>query len=236
MVTPFRWGIAGFGWVARDYALPGILAAGGEVVAIADLAEPARAAARRRVPGVSVYPALAPMLADGGFDAIYIATPNDSHRAATEQALAAGKPVLCEKPMAATLADAEAMAAAARSSGLVYGTAFDQRFHPAHAAMRAAIAGGAIGTVTAIRIVYACWLPPEWRCGDALGNWRADPNTAGGGAMMDLAPHGLDLATYLLGEPLADAGLHLSVRREQHESQLPDGLQSEGVLQEADVK
>ncbi len=132
--------------------------------------------------------------------AVYVATPNHLHRAAVERAAAAGKPVLCEKPMAASLAEAEAMAATIRAAGIRYGTAFDQRHHPAHAAMRDAIAGGAIGTVTAIRITYACWVDAGW----TADNWRADPARAGGGAMMDLAPHGLDLVHALLGESVEE--------------------------------
>jgi 1,5-anhydro-D-fructose reductase (1,5-anhydro-D-mannitol-forming) len=102
--------------------------------------------------------------------------------------------VLCEKPMAATLADAEAMADAVRRARVPYGTAFDQRHHPAHAAIRDAIAAGAVGEVTAIRVAYACWVDAGW----APDNWRADPARAGGGALMDLAPHGLDLVDHLL--------------------------------------
>ena len=63
------------------------------------------------------------------------------------------------------------------------------------------VAEGRLGTVTAIRIVYACWLPANW-AGD---NWRIDPRRAGGGALIDLAPHGLDLAAYLLGERLVES-------------------------------
>ena len=111
-------------------------------------------------------------------------------------------PVLCEKPIAATLADAEAIAAAARRTGVLLGIAFDQRRHPAHRAIRAALAEGRIGTVTCVRIVYACWLGRDWMTG-AGANWRIEAGQAGGGAVMDLAPHGLDLVDALLGEPVA---------------------------------
>ncbi len=95
------------------------------------------------------------------------------------------------------------MVEACRRAGVRYATAFDQRFHAAHLAMARLISEGRLGTVTAARIVYACWLPADW--GAAGGdNWRIDPNRAGGGALMDLAPHGLDLITMLLGEPLVD--------------------------------
>ena len=193
-----NWGIVGFGWVARDYAAPGILAAGGRIAAVSDPSPAARDAAASL--GASPCSALPELLSQPGLDAIYVATPNHLHREAVEAAAAASKPVLCEKPMAATLADAEAMARVVKRAGVLYGTAFDQRHHPAHAAMRDAIAAGMLGRVTAVRIAYCCWVDACW----TADNWRADPARAGGGALMDLAPHGLDLVHFLTGEPLAD--------------------------------
>jgi predicted dehydrogenase len=197
------WGIAGYGWVARDYAAPAMLAAGHRVRAVCDTGAAARDAARARLdPPGGVHDSLAALLSDPAVQAIYVATPNHLHRAAVEAAAGAGKAVLCEKPMAATLADAEAMAACVDRAGILYGTAFDQRHHPAHAAMRDAIAEGLIGTPTTIRIAYACWLDAQWSVTGEGDNWRADPARAGGGALMDLAPHGLDLAQFLLDETL----------------------------------
>lgn len=209
--APLAWGVIGFGWVARDYAGPGIRAAGGHLAAVADPDPVARCAAGPT--GARAYTTAEALLGDPAVQAVYVATPNHLHRAAVEAAAAAGKPVLCEKPMAATLADAGAMAAAVARAGVAYGTAFDQRHHPAHAAVRKAIAAGAIGTVTAVRIVYACWLDAGW----APDNWRADPARAGGGALMDLAPHGLDLVQFLLGEPVEEIAA-LTQRRVQRYS------------------
>ncbi|MBB5692324.1 Gfo/Idh/MocA family protein [Muricoccus pecuniae] len=209
-----NWGIVGYGWVARDYAAPAILAAGHSLHAVCDPTPAAQAAARALAPAAAIHGELAPLLADPALDAIYVATPNHLHRAAVEAAAAAGKAVLCEKPMAATLADAEAMAASVARGGILYGTAFDQRHHPAHAAIREAVSGGLIGTPTAIRIAYACWLGPAWSVTGEGDNWRADPARAGGGALMDLAPHGLDLAEYLLGERIEEIAA-LTQRRVQ---------------------
>ena len=211
-----RWGIAGFGWVARDYMVPGIEAAGGRVVAVADPSPIAQASAESA--SIPAHDNVAAMLAGGEIDALYVATPNNAHLAPVRAAVAAGVPVLCEKPLAATLADAEAIAAAV-GDGL-YGTAFDQRHHPAHRAMADAIAAGEIGQPVAVRIVYACWVGPDW----APDNWRADPSAAGGGAVIDLALHGLDLAQMLVGEPLDR--LHIDLQRRIHDYPVDDG----GVL------
>ena len=212
------WGVLGFGWVARDFAAPAMLASGGRLAAVADPDPAARRAGEAR--GARAHADMADLLADPGVQAIYVATPNHLHRAGVEAAAAAHKPVLCEKPMAATLADAEAMEAAITRAGIPYGTAFDQRHHPAHVAMRQAIVAGAIGTVTAIRIVYACWVD----AGFAADNWRADPARAGGGAMMDLAPHGLDLIDHLVGEPVMEVAA--LTQRRVHSYAVDDG----GVL------
>ena len=156
-----------------------------------------RAAALLRVPA---HDDLTAFLATPGLGAVYVAAPNHAHRALVEAAAAAGLPVLCEKPMATSMADAQAMVDACANAGVRYATAFDQRFHAAHRTLARLVAEGRLGTVTAVRIVYACWLPADW-AGD---NWRIDPRRAGGGALFDLAPHGLDLAAYLLGEPLTE--------------------------------
>ena len=194
------WGILGFGWVAQDYMAPAIAAAGDRLVAIADPDERARAVAAEA--GVAAYADEADLLRDPAVEAVYVATPNHLHADAVERIAASGRAILCEKPMATTVPDAERMAEACRRSGVFYGTAFDQRHHPAHLAIRDAIAAGWIGRPAAVRIVYACWVGPDWSAGDARENWRIDAAKAGGGALIDLAPHGLDLVAFLLGEPL----------------------------------
>lgn len=218
MADAIGWGIVGFGWVAGDYVAPAIAAAGHRLVAVADPDPAARA--RARALGASSYMDAAELAADPAVEAVYVATPNHLHRAGVEAAAAGGKAVLCEKPMARTLAEARAMVAACRRAGVLYGTAFDQRHHPAHAAMRDAIAAGRIGVTTAIRIVYACWVGPDWSQA-GRENWRTDGAKAGGGALMDLAPHGLDLVEHLLGEPIVD--LHALTQRRVQDYRLDDG-------------
>jgi 1,5-anhydro-D-fructose reductase (1,5-anhydro-D-mannitol-forming) len=177
-----------------------------------------------------VHGSLDALLADPATDAIYVATPNHRHRDAVLAALDAGRPVLCEKPMAASLDDAGIIAAAAGRTGTLYGTAFDQRHHPAHAAIRDLLASGRIGTVTAIRIVYACWLGPDWQATGGAENWRVDPAAAGGGALMDLAPHGLDLVEFLLGEPVETVSA--AIQHRVHAYAVDDGAMILGRTQQ----
>jgi predicted dehydrogenase len=207
------WGIVGYGWVARDYMEPGIRAAGHRLVAVCDPHPDSRAAAERA--GARGHADLAGLIAEPEVEAVYVATPNHLHRGAVEALAASGKAILCEKPMAATLSDAEAITRAVESEKAFYGTAFDQRHHPAHRAIRAQIEAGRLGTVTTVRIVYACWLGRDWsEAGQP--NWRIDAAQAGGGALMDLAPHGLDLVDFLLGEPIADLAALTQTRAQDY--------------------
>ena len=198
MVT-LRWGIAGCGWVARDYVAPAIAASSnGDLVALHDISPASLARTAAVVPEALATTDLPRFLQE--VDAVYVASPNHAHRPLVEAAAAAGRAVLCEKPMATTMADARAMVAACERAGATYATAFDQRFHPAHMHLVSLLQGGAVGTVTAIRVAYCCWVGADFG-GD---NWRIDPARAGGGALMDLAPHGLDLSSFLLGERLVE--------------------------------
>ncbi|MGL5839909.1 MAG: Gfo/Idh/MocA family protein [Sphingorhabdus sp.] len=196
------WGIIGFGWVARDYMAPAIMQADGRIIGIADPSPQAHAAAAAL--GIPAYDRVERLLVDREIDAVYIATPNNLHRAAVDAAVRTQKAVLCEKPIAATLADARAIIETCARGRVHYGTAFDQRWHPAHHAMRQAIREGRIGKPTAVRIVYGCWLDAGFAPCEGHDNWRIDLARAGGGAAIDLAPHGIDLIEFLLGEPLVE--------------------------------
>jgi len=195
------WGIVGCGWVARDFVAPGIAASrNGRLAALFD---PDRSAMDRladslegRGEAPTRHASLGALLSDPSVDAVHVATPNDRHAPIVAACAEAGKHVLCEKPMATTLDDARRMVAASEGAGVTYATAFDQRFHAAHRRLRALVAEGALGEVTQARIHYACWLPADW----AADNWRAAAARAGGGALIDLAPHGIDLLEMLLDD------------------------------------
>ncbi len=151
-------------------------------------------AAACKLPPVEAFSDLSGFLAIPEIDAVYIATPNDTHRPLVERCAAAGKHVVCEKPMATTHRDALAMADACQKANIQYATAYDQRYHPLHQRLARMIRDGELGKVTQVRLHYACWLPEDW----SNDNWRVDHERAGGGAGIDLAPHGIDLISHLL--------------------------------------
>lgn len=213
------WAVIGCGWVARDYVVPAIRASrNGRLMVACD--RDAQALAALGGDGFQRTDRAEDAIANAGVDAVYIATPNDSHAAMAAAAAAAGKHVLCEKPMAHNSADARAMVADCAAAGVTLATAFDQRFHAAHLAVAGLVRQGRLGIVTQVRLHYACWLPRDW----SADNWRIDATRAGGGAVIDLAPHGLDLLETVLGERIEQ--LVCLTQRRVHDYAVEDG----GVL------
>ena len=188
-------GIVGLGWVARDYMLPALAAhPAARLAAVCSVGE---RDFEGLADGVARYRSLPELLAHAPrLDGVYVATPNHLHAEQAVALLEAGIPVLLEKPMAPTAAEAARIVAAAERAGAAYVTAYDQRHHPAHLRMRELIAEGRLGTLTQVRIDYACWVGGDW----SADNWRVDRARAGGGAVIDLAPHGLDLAETITGQ------------------------------------
>ncbi|CAL9638202.1 Inositol 2-dehydrogenase_D-chiro-inositol 3-dehydrogenase [Streptomyces sp. enrichment culture] len=136
-------------------------------------------------------------------DLVDICTPGDSHAEIALAALAAGKHVLCEKPLANSVAEAEAMVRAAEEAGergRLAMVGFNYRRVPATALARRMVAEGRVGTLRHVRVTYLQdWLvDPEFPL-----TWRLRREHAGSGSLGDLGAHIVDLAQYLAGERLA---------------------------------
>ncbi len=131
---------------------------------------------------------------DGGVDAVVVGTPNALHAPQAIALLDAGKHVLIEKPMATTVAEAEAMLRAARRSGHALMVAHCWRFHTDVIRLRDRIRSGELGEPVRTRGygVHAGWGP---------SGWFVDPALSGGGALMDMGVHAIDTARFLLGDP-----------------------------------
>jgi predicted dehydrogenase len=179
--------VIGVGWVVRELHLPALERTGvGEVVATADPSPGLRA----------TFSSHREMLARTRCDAVLIASPPALHREHALDALNAGLHVLLEKPMAAALEDAEAIREAARTAKRVCALGFNQRCHPAFMKLRGRIARGELGEVRSVRAVWST------NTGYSAREWLGRRGT-GGGALLDLGSHQLDLWRYLLGaDPL----------------------------------
>lgn len=136
------------------------------------------------------------LIASPDVDAVYIATPVDLHRPQTIAAAAAGKHVLVEKPMAMSVAECDEMIAACAEHDVRLGVAFYRPFYPVVQRMRELIEAGGIGQVLSVSAVTAT--PFAISSGDD-GYWRVIPEQGGGGALMDIGSHRLDLFLQLCG-------------------------------------
>lgn len=164
---------------------------------------------------------------DPEIDLIDISTPGATHAEIAVAASQAGKHVLCEKPLATTLQEAEAMAEAAKASGRAHGVMFNYRKVPAIAHAKRLIEEGAIGRVRQFRAAYL----QDWLADcDAEMSWRLDASKAGSGAHGDLGSHLTDLARFLVGEISAVCGMQTTFVQERP---LPDGGKGKVTVDDA---
>lgn len=137
------------------------------------------------------------VLADPDIDVVDVALPNGMHRPVVERALAAGKHVYCEKPLAGTVADARAIARAPRDDDARFGMVFQYRFIPAIVRARRLIDEGKIGRIFTYRAEY---LHTGYQNPERPLSWRMKKEEGGSGALGDLGSHVIDLVRYLVGE------------------------------------
>ncbi|MER7729145.1 Gfo/Idh/MocA family oxidoreductase [Streptomyces sp. NPDC096323] len=148
------------------------------------------------------------LIARDDIDVIDICTPGESHVEIAVAALDAGKHVLCEKPLANTVEEAEAMVAAAeRNPGRIAMTGFSYRRTPALSLAHSMIKDGRLGKIRHVRLTYLQdWLVDP----DFPLTWRLKRESAGSGALGDLGSHLVDLAQHLVGEVLAGVSAHMT--------------------------
>ena len=150
--------------------------------------------------GGKVYFSPEELLADPEIDAVSVCSANYAHASLTIAALEAGKHVLCEKPMATTEEDCEAMLAAAKKAGKRLMIAQNQRLAKAHTVAKELLADGLIGNVITFRTTFGHGGPETWSITPGKNTWFFDKKRAAMGAMADLGIHKTDLIRYLLGK------------------------------------
>ena len=212
-------GLLGYGWIGRAHAaaLNRLLATADELVALPRLHalcgrhEEAVGTAAQRLGFAGYYTDWRDLVADPEVQALVNGAQAYLHAEPSIAALKAGKHVLCEKPLGATLAEARAMLEVARGSGLVHMTGFNYRFVPAIRLARDLIKSGALGRIYLFRGHYL----QEFRRDPMFPAFGDRPEARGRGALNDIGSHLFDLARFLVGEIATVSGIartHISRR------------------------
>jgi len=170
----------------------------------------ARAAEMAQKYGGKAYDSYQALLANPEIDAVSVCTANASHAEITIAALKAGKHVLCEKPMAATLQECEAMVQAARESGRFLMLGHNQRLAKAHVKARQLIEQGIIGDIISFRTTFGHGGPETWSIDPGQDVWFFDKERAAMGVMGDLGIHKTDLIHFLTGQTIVETTAHFS--------------------------
>ncbi len=150
--------------------------------------------------GGKAYRSYDEVLADSAVDAIIVTTNNATHADMTVRALESGKHVLCEKPLAVSVEEAEKMIEASKKAKKLLLTAFNQRLDPAHVALKRVIEEKTLGRVLSFETSFTTAGPEGWSADGTLNTWFLNKESAGMGAVGDLGVHKADLMRYLLGE------------------------------------
>lgn len=198
--TPLRVGVIGLGWAGRQHMDAWCSHPDAELVALSgqESALLAELGDAYGIPAGARFHDWQELIASGALDVVSIATPTALHAPITVAAFDAGLHVLCEKPMAESLAAASAMVAAAERADRALEIVFNHRRRGEVRALKELVDNGSLGSV------YYAKTGWQRRHGiPGMGTWFTRRELAGGGALMDLGVHMLDIALHVLGEPAA---------------------------------
>ena len=204
--APIRWGIIGCGKVTEVKSGPALQQAPGSALVAVMRRDAALAQDYARRHGVPKWHADAQALVDDpDVDAVYVATPPSTHMQYALMAIAAGKPVYVEKPMALSFGECEAMIHASRDAGVPMFVAYYRRALPRFLKIRELLERGAIGTPRLASVVFHDPFAPRYRDPENLP-WHVRPEISGGGLFVDVGCHTLDILDFLLGPIAAVSG------------------------------
>lgn len=185
-------GVIGAGGIAFRKTIPAMLKAKNlRVVAVMDPVNVEKVAETFRIR--RAYTSVEPLLADPEVEAVYIASPVHCHLEQIEAAAGAGKHILCEKPLARNLEETKQAIDICRRRRVYLQEGYMMKFHGAHQTIKQLLDEGRLGKIVYMRAQLSCWYPP------IPGAWRQDPKTGGGGALIDMATHLLNLLEHFAG-------------------------------------
>jgi predicted dehydrogenase len=194
MTKVTKWGVIGSGGIAKRRTIPeGIVhAEHAKLVSVYDINAEVNKAVANEFNAIAANSIDELLKTD--IDAVYIASPVNLHVEQTLACAKAKKHVFCEKPLGLTVPEAETMVAACKKEGVLLGTAYMMRFIAQHQEALKLIEAGKIGKPVFGRAQLSCWYPP------IDGAWRQDPTISGGGSLMDMGSHCIDLLEMFFGE------------------------------------
>ncbi len=193
-----RWCVIGAGGIADRRTIPALLEdKSNRLVALMDR-NPQTAAKLGQKYGVKHYADEKQMLAENPCDAVYIGTPVACHFELATTALSFGANVFVEKPIAMTAAEGKRLVDAFKKEGKLLFVGYMMKYHNLHRKVKRLIQAGDLGQVNTLRLQFSCWYP------EIEGAWRQKKSLGGGGAVMDLGVHCIELVEYLLNEEITD--------------------------------
>ena len=194
-----RWGVIGCGGIAMRRTIPGlVLAENSELVAVMDAVADSAQLCKEKFGAKYAFTDCDDLLACQEIDAVYIASPVGCHYAQAVAAARAGKHILLEKPLGMTVAQAQQILRICNAEGVKLGSGFMMRFHNLHEQLRQLIAEDRLGQIVSMRAQFTCWYP------EIEGAWRQKLSTSGGGALMDMGIHCIDLLRFISGLEVAE--------------------------------
>lgn len=202
-----RWGIIGFGGFADSCMSPAIMSLSGhELVAVMNRNIGKAKKYARKYNAPYYYDSAQELVNNPYIDTVYIATPNYQHCEHTLIAAKRGLHILCEKPMAMNLKEAEQMIEVSRQNNVKLMIGHTRRFHAGYQWARNCVTKGFLGEITAVRAVNEVYCPAE------PTQWRFVPELSGGGAIMDIGIHSFDLLRYLSGREITQVSALTNTR------------------------
>lgn len=199
MAKKVRWGVIGAGGIADRRTIPGMmLCENAELVAVMEINMELAEKCRAKWGCKKAYDNEAALLADPEVDAVYIASPVFLHARQAMAAADAGKHILIEKPLAMTAEEGQKVVEHCKEKGVLIAVGLMMRFGAYVQAMKKAVAEGKIGKPVSGYAQFTSWYP------DIPGDWRQSKKNGGGGAMMDMGVHCIDLLQYILDTKVKD--------------------------------
>ena len=194
MEKKVKWGVIGSGGIARRRTIPeGIMqSVNAELVSVYDINTEANRAVAKEF-NATAFESIEALL-DSDIEAVYIATPTINHLGQAIMCARKKKHVLCEKPLGLTVKEAEEMVKVCNQEGVNLGTGLMMRFLAQHQAALKIIQEGHLGKPVYGRAQLSCWYPP------IEGAWRQDPTLGGGGSLVDMGSHCIDLLEMFFGK------------------------------------